>query len=97
MGVRAQRGGRGRHIEGRKGPTPAGSKPSESVTWPDRQVQRKFGNHAADFGVISTYAPESAERFKRAMQDCIDQPATERVQGYRNGAVTIYTDPAYEK
>lgn len=33
------------------------SKPSDGITWPDRQLQRKFDKHAADFGVGGTYNP----------------------------------------
>ena len=73
-------------------------KPSENITWQDRQIQRKYSKHAADFGVCGNYTPQSAEQFKQALKDFVDQPDTLKIHGtYRGQAVTLYTDPSCSK
>ena len=72
--------------------------PSEGILWPDRQIQRKYGKHAADFGIVGHYTPQTAEQFRQALKDFVDQPDTLKVQGtYRGQPVTFYTDPSYGK
>jgi len=71
---------------------------SDSITWTDRQLQRKHGKHAADFGVSGNYTPQSARQFKQALKDFVDQPYTVKIQGtYRGQPVTFYTDLGYSK
>ena len=74
------------------------SRLSDSITWTDRQLQRKHGKHAADFGVSRSYTSQSAKQFKQALKDFVDQPYTIKVQGtYRGQPVTLYTDRGYSK
>lgn len=73
-------------------------KPSDSITWTDRQLQRKHNKHAADFGVSRNCTPHSAKQFKQALKDFVDQPHTVKIQGtYRGQPVTLYTDLGYSK
>ena len=66
------------------------------MIWPDRQVQRKYDKHAADFGVAGHYTPQTAEQFRQALKDFVDQPNALKLQGtYRGQPVTFYTDPGY--
>ncbi len=61
-------------------------------------MQRKYSKHAADFGVAGNYTPQSAEQFKQALKDFVDQPDTLKIQGtYRGQPVTLYTDPSYSR
>ncbi len=77
------------------GDTPS---PSKDIAWPDRQIQRKYGKHAADFGVVGPYTLQTAEQFEQALKDFVDQPDTLRIQGtYRGQSATPYTDPSYGK
>ena len=76
--------------------SPKGSRPSEEITWSDRQLQRKYDKHAADFGVSGNYTAGNASRFKLALESFVDQPGILKANGtYRGHAVTLYTDPGY--
>jgi len=73
-------------------------KPSEGIAWPDRQIQRKYGKHATDFGIAGNYTPQSAEHFKQALKDFVDRPDILKIQGtYRGQPVTLYTDSSYSR
>ncbi len=72
------------------------SNPSEGIIWPDRQIQRKYDKHAADFGIAGRCTPQKATEFKQALKDFVDQPDTLKIQGtYRGQPITLYTDPSY--
>ena len=74
------------------------SNPSKDIIWPDRQIQRKYDKHAADFGIVGHYTPQTAGQLKQALKDFVDQPDTLKIQGtYRGQPVTFYTDPSYGK
>ena len=69
---------------------------SASVDWPDRQLQRKYDKHAADFGIVGNYAPDSADRFRRALIDFVDQPDNVVSRAlYRGRPVIVHIDAAY--
>ena len=77
------------------GATPS---PSKDITWLERQIQRRYGKHAADPGVVGPYTPQTAEQFKQALKDFVDQPDILKVQGtYQGQPVTRYTGPSYGK
>ena len=78
-----------------EGDTPT---PSEATAWPDRQLQRKYDKRAADFGIVGRHTRPTAEQFKQALKDFVDQPDTLKPQGtYRGQPATFYTDPRYGK
>ena len=52
------------------------SNSSKNIAWSDRQIQRKYDKHAADFGVVGHHSPKTAEQFKQALKDFVDQPDT---------------------
>ena len=73
-------------------------KASDGIVWPDRQIQRKYGKHATDFGIAGTYTTQSAESFKQALRDFVDRPDILEIQGtYRGQPVALYTDPNYRR
>jgi len=60
-----------------------------------KQLQAKF-KHAADFGVVGNYSKANAAKFSSALNQHINAPGTQIIQGaYRNAnnPVTFYLNP----
>jgi len=57
-----------------------------------QQLQKKF-KHAGDFGVKGNYNPANAERYQKAIEDHIANPATKVIDGtYHGQSVTHYVN-----
>ncbi|HEU5128588.1 MAG TPA: colicin D domain-containing protein [Glycomyces sp.] len=70
------------------------SKPSDSVTFSDKQLNKKF-KHAEDFGIEGNNNRANQQKFKEALIEHVDAPGTQRIEGtYRGQDVIHYVDPA---
>lgn len=59
-----------------------------------KQLQSKF-KHASDFGVPGNYSPANATKFSEALNQHINSPGVQAIQGtYRGNPATHYLDPS---
>ncbi|MEM6272601.1 MAG: colicin D domain-containing protein [Bacteroidota bacterium] len=59
-----------------------------------KQLQKKFANHAADFGIMGNWNPSQASRFFAAMQDHMNSQSVRRIVGtYKNQPAIHYVNP----
>jgi hypothetical protein len=65
------------------------------INFPYRQLQRKYGDHAADFGVTGNANKVNLARFQAAMERHIADPATQVIKGTfkKTIPVTHYVNP----
>ncbi len=62
-----------------------------SLLFTDKQLQRKFPKHAADFGITDSYSPANAQLLKQAIEAHVQNSETKIIQGtYRGKDVTHY-------
>lgn len=60
-----------------------------------KQLQKKYQKHAKDFGVDGNYNPANAKKFEKAVDDFINNPATQSRTGTYNGnPVTLSFNPS---
>ena len=50
-----------------------------------KQLQKKYDKHAKDFGVKEPWKKNAGEKFKKAVDDFLDSPATKHRDGTYNG------------
>jgi hypothetical protein len=65
-----------------------------SFTLTDKQVQKKFQKHAADFGVQGNWNPANAKQFRTSLENHVKDTANEVVVGRYHGApALIHVNP----
>jgi hypothetical protein len=70
-----------------------GGDPSRSVSFRESQLQHAF-RHADDFGVTGNWNKAAGEAFQRAIQNHVDDAATQVIQGtYRGQPATHFYNP----
>ena len=73
-----------------KGPNGA----NRGVNFKPSQVQKKYNDHAADFGVTGNYNKANGEKFQTTLQSHVGAPTTKPIVGtYKKNPVTHYVNP----
>ena len=67
---------------------------SRIVGFSERNLQKGFTKHGADFGLSGNWNPSRAADFSRAVNQHINSPGVRSIAGtYRGSPVTHYLDP----
>ncbi len=68
---------------------------AKTITFTEKQLQKKFASHAADFGVDRTWGKGAAEEFQSALSAHVADPATNAISGTYRGTqdVTHFFNP----
>jgi Colicin D len=70
-----------------------GAAVNRTISFSERQVQRKF-KHAADFGITGNYSRANAAKFQQVLEAHVSDPATQVIQGtYHGQDVTHFFNP----
>jgi RHS repeat-associated protein len=65
------------------------------ISFSEKQLQKKFGSHATDFGIERSWGRGAAEEFKAALSAHVLDPATQAISGTYRGVqqVTHFFNP----